>query len=617
MTITSASNRLWSRVLQVLALALIAVWGVAQAAPGGNNKDAAPPAAGTTAAAAPAGSLQADEGVLQRDVPKETYQALKLSESASPQQLYDALVKRYTNPAEGAGPGTLAKYWAAIPFTQYMDPADYYKPPNVHVTAKRGQCIACHTAVTPEWVRQWKTSAHANLAKIRALTPNDSNYWKKQNLEQVEANLRSEGKLGANQHLDEVSCIDCHVAVNDQKSVNHFTDVHLPTGATCGQCHLKEFAEAESERDTMNWPKNPTGQAPYPNGRPSMALAWKAVAETPVWAAIPQREIAEGCTQCHYTQTKCDGCHTRHQFSTAVARKPEACETCHYGVDHQNWGAYMHSKHGVLFASQGNSWNWNVRLKDAYTKGGYTAPTCQTCHMEYKGQFTHNFVRKVRWANYPMVPGVVWTIENTQWAKSRKADWVETCSQCHAPRFAESYLTMMDKGTEEGVAKAEVAYNVVQKLYDDKLLPGQLTNQRPAPPAPMKDAAHDFYSKFWTDGNNPSWADILGVHLFEDNTSKLHVALAHVDPGGWTYSAGWQQLNLTYTKIMSENDRLRTRAALEKRVAALEGKQQRISSVLNLDTTGKRVAFGGLGGAMLLGGIAMVAWRRRDRTDDR
>ena len=26
--------------------------------------------------------------------------------------------------------------------------------------------------------------------------------------------------------------------------------------------------------------------------------------------------------------------------------------------------------------------------------------------MEYQGKFTHNVVRKVRWANYPFVPGI-------------------------------------------------------------------------------------------------------------------------------------------------------------------------------------------------------------------
>lgn len=598
MIITSASNRFWAWSLQVLALALITVAGAPQAV-----------------AAAPEGSLQADESILQADIPQATYEALKLNASASPKQLYDALVKRYHDPTQGAGPGTLAKYWGPIPFTKYMDPADYYSPPSVHVTATRAQCIACHSGVTPEWVRQWRMSAHANLDKIRALTPNDPTYWKKQQLEQVEANLRSLGKLGPNEHLKQVSCIDCHVAVNDKTAANHSTALRLPTDAVCAECHLKEFAESESQRDTITWPNDPKFGQAYPNGRPSHALDYKAVVETAVWAAMPQREIAEGCSQCHYNQNKCDGCHTRHLFSTVEARKPEACATCHNGIDHDNFEQYMLSKHGIQFAALGSTWNWNVRLKDAFTKGGQTAPTCQTCHMEYEGKYGHNFVRKSRWGNYPMVPGVVADIQSP-WAEKRLAAWVETCTQCHSPRFATSYLAVMDKGTEEGVAKAEVAYNVVQKLYDDKLLPGQLTN-RPAPLAPDQDGAHQFFQLFEVQDNNPSWADVLGVHLYENDTSKLHVALAHANPGGWTYTAGWEQLDLTYTKIMNENQRLRSRAALEQRVAALEAKQRRISSVLDPDNTGKRVAFGGLGGAMLLGGIVLMGWRRRDGKDDK
>ena len=43
-------------------------------------------------------------------VPKETYKALKLEQTASPKDLHTALVKRYKDPAQGAGRGTLAKY---------------------------------------------------------------------------------------------------------------------------------------------------------------------------------------------------------------------------------------------------------------------------------------------------------------------------------------------------------------------------------------------------------------------------------------------------------------------------------------------------------------------------
>ncbi len=50
-------------------------------------------------------------------VPKETYKALNLQQSASPKELHQALVKRYKDPAQGAGRGTLAKYWEPIPMS--------------------------------------------------------------------------------------------------------------------------------------------------------------------------------------------------------------------------------------------------------------------------------------------------------------------------------------------------------------------------------------------------------------------------------------------------------------------------------------------------------------------
>ena len=44
-------------------------------------------------------------------VPDELYEALKLDRATTtPKQLYESLVKRYKDPAQGAGPGTMAQY---------------------------------------------------------------------------------------------------------------------------------------------------------------------------------------------------------------------------------------------------------------------------------------------------------------------------------------------------------------------------------------------------------------------------------------------------------------------------------------------------------------------------
>src|SRR5690606_10017868 len=148
------------------------------------------------------GQVQADIST----VPDETYEALNLDRSkATPKQTYDALVKRYKDPAHGAGKGTMGDYWEPIELSRYMDPATFYKPPvSPKEIAERKDCVECHTDETPVWVRAWQRSTHANLDKIRNLKSDDPLYYKKGKLEEVENNLRSMGKLGKSEKLKEV-----------------------------------------------------------------------------------------------------------------------------------------------------------------------------------------------------------------------------------------------------------------------------------------------------------------------------------------------------------------------------------------------------------------------------
>ena len=546
-----------------------------------------------------AGTAQADFPT----VPKETYEALKLDKSASPKQLHEALVKRYLDPAEGFGKGKYGQYWEPLPFSKYLDPASFYKPPtSVKDIATREQCVKCHTDESPGWVAMWKKSTHANLDKIRKLTPKDDTYYKKAKLEDVETNLRSLGKLGATEQLKEVGCIDCHVDINTKKKADHRADIKMPTADVCGNCHLQEFAERESERDTITWPKDQ-----WPKGRPSHALDYRANVEVEVYAGMSQREIADGCTMCHVQQNKCDGCHTRHEFSVANSRKPEACGTCHSGADHINWEAYTMSKHGKEYEQKGKGWNWNVQLKDAIAKGGQDAPTCQSCHMEYNGKFTHNVVRKVRWANYPFVPGIRENIK-TDWADKRLDSWVKTCTQCHSERYARAYLEFMDNGTYSGLDKYDEAHDVVHKQYEAGLLTGQKTN-RPAPPKPVPDGFEQFFQIYWSKGNNPAAIELKLFEMAEDHLVQLHVSLAH-QHWGFTYTVGWAALNRGYVEIMDEDTKLKEKMALQERVAKLEA--HRTSSLFDFDSTDGKITLGSLGGGMLLTGtLALAGWSRR------
>ena len=538
-------------------------------------------------------------------VPTETYQALNLDRSASPKDLHEALTKRYMDPGRGAGKGQYGQYWEPIPMSKYFDPMSFYTPPtSVKDIATREQCVKCHTDESPGWVALWKKSVHSNLDKIRKLTPKDDTYYKKAKLDDVEKNLRSLGKLGAKENLKEVGCIDCHVDINAKNKADHRKDIKMPTADVCGNCHLQEYAEQQSERDTILWPKNQ-----WPRGRPSHALDYRANVETDIYAGMSQREIADGCTMCHTNQNKCDNCHTRHEFSVANARKPEACGTCHSGADHNNWEAYNGSQHGLGYQASKNQWNWDIQLKDAVVKGGQRFPTCQSCHMEYQGKFTHNTVRKVRWANYPFVPGIREPVFG-EWGQKRLDAWVKTCTTCHSERFARAYLEFMDNGTSAGLDKYDEAHNVVRKQYDARLLTGQ-RNNRPAPPAPAKAQFEQFWQIYWSKGNSPTAIELKLFEMAEDHLVQLHVSLAHQYPG-FTYTVGWAAMNRAYVEIMDEDTKLKDRLMLMERVAKLE--QSKTSSLLDFDSTDGKITLGSVGGGLLLTGtLALAGWSRRKK----
>jgi hypothetical protein len=66
-------------------------------------------------------------------------------------------------------------------------------------------------------------------------------------------------------------------------------------------------------------------------------------------------------------------------FSIETARKPYTCKECHVGPDVPAYKVYSASKHGNLFASHQQDWNFE---SVPWTFGkDFKAPTCATCHI--------------------------------------------------------------------------------------------------------------------------------------------------------------------------------------------------------------------------------------------
>jgi hypothetical protein len=75
----------------------------------------------------------------------------------------------------------------------------------------------------------------------------------------------------------------------------------------------------------------------------------------------------------------CSACHSRHDFSIEMARKPYTCKQCHSGPDVPAYKVYDASKHGNLVAASSKEWDFK---KARWTIGkDFAAPTCATCHI--------------------------------------------------------------------------------------------------------------------------------------------------------------------------------------------------------------------------------------------
>jgi hydroxylamine dehydrogenase len=98
------------------------------------------------------------------------------------------------------------------------------------------------------------------------------------------------------------------------------------------------------------------------------------------------------------------------------------------------------------------------------------------------------------------------------------------------------------------------------------------------------------------------------AEMWEHNKLKHFKGLAHVNPGGYTYTEGWSQLIKNFAKIQDENTKIREMADLKAKVARLE-KSRRAES-LPLDTPAQQAAAAG-GGLLIVAGLGLAFRNRR------
>jgi hypothetical protein len=408
-------------------------------------------------------------------------------------------------------------------------------PPEAPLSDASAACIACHSIATPGVVGGWRLSRHSHTTPAAGM-----------------ARRPLERRISATSVPDKlrdvaVGCYECH-GLNTADHQDHFEHFGFTINVVvspkdCATCHpveQQQFAESKKAYALDNLERNPLFQLLVDTATSGQMVRAGHLTAT---GATPNSRN-EGCYNCHGTRIEvqgmrtvnagdvevtvpklkgwpnngvgrinpdgsrgsCASCHSRHSFSIAVARQPYTCAQCHLMPDVPAWEVYKESKHGNLFQSVGNKWDfdhvpWRVGRD-------MEAPTCATCHNsllvggddddpQVVAPRTHDFGSRlwVRIFGLPQshpqpVHGRTWELRNAdgqplpmtfdgrlaaaglidpaEQAKRRLA-MVRLCASCHSTSWAEGYFDKMDTTVKEVDGMVKASTDLLQIAYQHKL----------------------------------------------------------------------------------------------------------------------------------------------------
>ena len=328
------------------------------------------------------------------------------------------------------------------------------------IVIKRGftkealSCIECHGKKMPGTMESWRTSrmAHAGISCY------DCHVVEKSSPMAVQC----EGVKGTDIYISPMvsskTCSRCHPAEVEQFLRSGHASlasaaVMDPKKVALQKLMYQYEGSAFMDNDTLDLSTGltPKGKAPYV--RASRAGGCQMCHGTQVEMGPDNKPINEtwpGGVGTRYPDGSigtCTVCHTRHKFSIADARKPEACGACHLGPDHPNIEIYYESKHGQIFHTQGDEWKWDSP-PDAWEPGDYSAPTCATCHMSGIGELatTHSVNDRLKW-DLVHKKSVIRSGERGNGEKGDK-EMRKVCANCHGKTHTDVQRKSLDNIVE-------------------------------------------------------------------------------------------------------------------------------------------------------------------------
>lgn len=350
-------------------------------------------------------------------------------------------------------------------------------------------CVDCHSRETPAAVAQWRASAH----------------------------------------VDKVGCADCHGEDHDRT----LRGEALVDAAVCGRCHEQAYGEHVSSKHgmglhsgwgcTRNLKDRDLRECRFCHEEGSTRP------KTTVQCARFLTQSAEvrslGCNRCHQVESSCASCHTNHITDLAAVRRPEVCATCHMGPDHPQREMWQTSRHGILYATLGES----------------AGPTCQTCHM---AQGSHDVSSGIT-----MSPAM--EVYPSDERERQRAGMLALCTMCHASGFATRELTAGDAILAQSRALVAEAEAIIRDLADHDLLAPSL-RERPEHPLRGRELVLDGQMLY----EETSHIERLFFKMKKYDLAKTVKGAYHQNPA-YMHWYGNAELKMTLTDIRAEAARLR------------------------------------------------------------
>lgn len=278
----------------------------------------------------------------------------------------------------------------------------------VPLSEESQECLDCHISVSPGIVEDWRAGHHSHGRPAEAMS---------KDLLSREVSAQS-----VPDHLKNVAvgCYECHGLNTDnhKDTFEHFGYAInvIVSPKDCAVCHTeeeKQFSSSKKAYAIANLMDNPVyhklvetatslksvdGEVLIPMDSSGYAKMESCLAchgteigvsgirtienefagelEVPILTNWPNQGV--GRINPDGSRGACTACHPRHSFSIAVARKPETCSQCHLEPDLPAWDVYRESKHGNIYHSLQDEYNWdNIPWR---VGKDFRSPTCAVCH---------------------------------------------------------------------------------------------------------------------------------------------------------------------------------------------------------------------------------------------